>query len=149
MKKILLLLAIVISTQSFSQLPFLTVASWDYTNGCDFVACDPIGKSIDQVTWDDCMKYDYVKYKSYCYSDTLVYNSFPIIIDTICDCRIHKIYFFINDTCIKYICNYLAPITKNCYRLDKQEISTAPPKLLAKREEEKEKQSGFFLNSIT
>lgn len=110
------------------EFPYTRVSGRDYTKSCRyFILCDPLGKTTSDVISYDCERYDSISYRTYCYGDTLFYNSNVISIDECDECFIHKIYLFVNDTCIKYVCNYLVPIGNKSYRIDKQEIATMSP----------------------
>lgn len=82
------------------------------------------------------------------YSQMMVSAPFNYDINRLCGCHIHKIYYFVNDTCIKYICNYLLS-QGTYYTVDKQEVILAPPDFLAKEESDTKYSFQLLLPGIT
>ena len=148
MKTFIFLFLFVISFNGYSQMMFSAPFNYDINRFCEFQACDPIGKTSFKVHWYDVNKFDNISYRIYTKGDTTIFNYSLIEVDSICGCHIHKIYYFVNDTCIKYICNYLLS-QGTYYTVDKQEVILAPPDFLAKEESDTKYSFQLLLPGIT
>lgn len=123
MKKFLLLFLIMISFDSFAQTQITSIDSYETS--------DPIGKTTVMIMIFDCLEFDHAVYSVYSQNDTIVYNSNLFELDTNHQRYCHKIYFFLNNICVRYVCVYLNKIGNDMV-IDKRIIRSFPDITLKK-----------------
>lgn len=85
-----------------------------------------LGKSVDEVTFIDGFAYNEVYYSIKTFNDIIIYSTTLSPIDSSCCSKVHKLYYFKNDICVKMVCNYLDVHTKTCYLLSYQSVDYLP-----------------------